>query len=974
MFPIFSSVNRDIYANINSSGKGLSPFGGTALASSELVSFVRLISGTGGGLIMASNNVSIPVVSEIKNPKYDKNGNLINFTNNPSSYGSRYRSGMLGYDWKQNPVFPFSTPNNGDLVLRPSPLITDLQVTEGKDQISRHAKLVIKCFSLAQAEMIQEYCMEPGHSLLIEYGWNTDRAMAQLIDVVGPGNKILSSDEIAFQAANENLNAGVLHEKRIGSFGDYDSFFGFIVGGDMSSEGDIFVLTVNLRGMPGLPTYLQLHQNINKISETKDKAGKVTERKVNNLPEAPPYSQADIENNSYSLQNQGLRRWKWLYNKLPATRQTFEVQGFINQINNNPNSRVGYWDLINFDYVVSNDIINYTNDDWLDSLKQSVGLQKEFSVGGVPIEKERLVSENRYIRFSKVIDILNSNNGLATYKVGNKEVTVKIENNGHIGAFPGIFSTKASKLLIPGVIPNFQEYYLNVNSVNANNVINSPYIDNSINISYQVSKGPLAIASFNQTNAPWNNITPPSFLTGNSTATNVASIVTDKISFVQYSTDKKGLRPAFIDPKDPQKGTYMGYTEVDGYYGELGNLYINFNVFFEALKNSSNKSIREVLMDMLNEMSSAVNSFWNFQLAEQTDKDGNIILKIIDENWAGQNTATIRNFFHAGEKSVFLEANLSIDIPSEMTNQIILKRQDYISNPDSKTIDVGGIFSKSSDKFFKGVEFVKNKGVQQNTAGNTNKGSTPTINQQVQGLKAQVAAEMAKCKPKPQNLGFWNKLFVSYGQSMGGKYEMYVNPAGEDVYTKFTPSAQQAIAVAANPDLFKEITPADTPAGRAFGKLLDDLQQAEATADDQNKTTITANLSKIDVVPNPEKFNIIPNSLEISVSGISAFNDNFKIYCCDDTQLFDIIKNNAFEDYGLKQLKATSHPLPIKYSFKILGKSGLRRGDVFNVWGIPKKYRDFGFFQIVEIEQTLSGNTWTTSVTGQFRQQTQPKP
>jgi hypothetical protein len=969
MFPLFSSINRDIYANINSSGKGLSPFGNTQLASSELVPFIRLISGTGDGLIMESNP-NVPIISDSATPTFDSNKNIISVKSTPSVYGNKYISGMLGVNWQMKPVFPFTTPYTGDLVLRPSPIITDLEVREGKDQISRHAKLVIKCFSLAQAEMVQEYCMEPGHSLLVEYGWNSDRAQAQLIDVKNSNGTPLTSDDISFQAANENLNVGVLDEKRIKSGGDYDSFFGFVVGGDMTSEGDIYVLTVNLRGMPGLPTYLQLHQNINKITETKDKTGKVTERKVNNLPEAPPYSQADIENNSYSLQNQGLRRWKWMYNKLPATRQTFEVQGLINEITNNANSRVGYWDLINFDYVVSNEVFDYANDNWLDSLKQQIGLEKEFSVSGVAIEKERLVSQNKYIRFEKVIEILNRNNGLSTYKVGNKEVTLRIQPNGHIGAFPGIFSTKASKLLIPGIIPNFQEYYLNVNSVNANNVINSPYIDNSINISYQVSKAPLRVASFNQNNLPWNTI-PNQFVGTNSTATNVASVVTEKISFVQYSSDGKGLRPALIDPKNPAQGTYMGYTETDGYYGEIGNLYINFNIFVEALKNSSNKSIREVLMDMLNEMSSAVNSFWNFQLVEQTDNNGNIILKIVDENWSGKNSSTIRNFVHSGEKSVFLEANLSIDIPSEMTNQIILKRQDYISNPDSKGIDIGGIFSKNSDKFFKGVEFVKNKGVQQNTAGNTNKGTNPNINQQVQGLKAQVAAEMAKCKPKAQKLGFWNKLFVSYGQAMGGKYETFVNAAGEDVYTKFTPSPQQAIAVAANPDLFKEITPADTPSGRAFGKLLDDLQVAEATADDQNKTTITANLNKIDVIPNPEKFTVSPDALDIASKGISYFNDNFKIYCCDDTQLFDIIKNNAFEDYNLKEIKATSHPLPIKYSFKILGRSGIRRGDVFNIWGIPKKYRDFGFFQIVEIEQTLLGNTWTTSVTGQFRQQKQ---
>ena len=87
--------------------------------------------------------------------------------------------------------------------------------------------------------------------------------------------------------------------------------------------------------------------------------------------------------------------------------------------------------------------------------------------------------------------------------------------------------------------------------------------------------------------------------------------------------------------------------------------------------------------------------------------------------------------------------------------------------------------------------------------------------------------------------------------------------------------------------------------------------------------------------------------------------------------MFDVLKNNAFEEYNKTEKDYTSHPLPIKYSFKILGKSGLRRGDVFNVWGIPKKYREYGFFQITEITQTLTENMWTTSVVGQFRQQTQ---
>ena len=135
------------------------------------------------------------------------------------------------------------------------------------------------------------------------------------------------------------------------------------------------------------------------------------------------------------------------------------------------------------------------------------------------------------------------------------------------------------------------------------------------------------------------------------------------------------------------------------------------------------------------------------------------------------------------------------------------------------------------------------------------------------------------------------------------------------------------------------------------------------------ETALSTNLEKIDIVPNPYAgvdYPFSPGSIDPKTS-FTEFNKSFKIYCCEDTQLFDIIKNNAFEKYG--GIEKTSHPLPIKYTFKILGKSGIRRGDTFNIVGIPKKYRDYGFFQITEIEQSLEDNKWYTNVTGQYFQQ-----
>ena len=51
-----------------------------------------------------------------------------------------------------------------------------------------------------------------------------------------------------------------------------------------------------------------------------------------------------------------------------------------------------------------------------------------------------------------------------------------------------------------------------------------------------------------------------------------------------------------------------------------------------------------------------------------------------------------------------------------------------------------------------------------------------------------------------------------------------------------------------------------------------------------------------------------------------------------------------------------------------MGKSGIRRGDVFNIIGIPERYARHGYFQVINIEQQIEGNLWTTKITGQYRQ------
>ena len=886
-YPIFTEINTDIYNNINSIGQG-----GAAIIQNKAVNatshypWLRVISGGGGtGCIMYSNP-DVPLIMKTTEVK-DKDGK-VTYVNSPSSYGNQKTSGMIGYDWKGTPIYPDNTIGIGNFVLKPSPVITGLEIKEGKDQISREGNLTIKCFSLGQCEAIQKYFMEPGHSLLIEYGWSSAQSLKQLIDVTtSPGN-------IPTLVADANLNQDALHKKRVDSKGEYDSFFAFIVGGNTTSEGDDFTIVVKLRGMPGLPTFLQLQKNINPIVVIRDAKGKKLSSAVTAIPTATPFGESEI-NIAASAPGvtSGERRYKWMFNDLPAIRQTPEVKAIVKNVSVK-NTDYGYWDLINFDYSVSEELKKFSSSGWT--------LSWPFYKGGGDIElkdasisKDKIISKNRYIQFALAIKILNSNNGLTSYQVGNKKIEVKIDSKARIGAFPGIFSTRASKLLIPGKIPNFYSFYLSSDNVDAKEILKtSKFIDNSI-------YGRAWVFDATQNKEVLQNYW---------------------YSFVQ---DSDLTPPAGVS----------GHHEIAGYWGRLEHLYINFDLFVNIMKNSANKSIREVLMELLNEMSAAANSFWNFQLVEKVGPTGDITIGIIDENWGGVNIYSPKVFAHSGEASKFLEADLDINIPAEMTMALISRRLGYTSNPDMHILQPIGAFSEFPDKFLTKVNYSETP---PDKAGNPNQDAAVT---NAEELKKQIEAQ--------------RKTFILEEAIAGYQViSQYKNSAGDIIYSTIIDGASGTITT-----LYDK-----GPSGQAFEKLINDLADAEENVKINVQMAVENNLKKIDIVPNPYNASVNSDALQAG-AGFTAFNNNFKIYCCDDTQLFDILKNNAFLAYPSDK---TSPPLPIKYSFKILGKSGLRRGDIFNIAGIPRKYAEHGFFQIINIEQNIQGSLWTTSITGQYRQ------
>jgi hypothetical protein len=887
-FPQLSNIDSKIVDNLKFGTKA-------GLNASQRVCWIRVFSGakTGAaeGLIISSN-----MNYGTFNPSTTNNAGFV--------YGNSVSGGTFGNTWAGGALLSAGGP------LRPSPGITGLQIKEGKDQISRECTLSLECFSLEQMELMQRYFLEPGYSLCIEYGWNSNVGLAQKMPNIGTAG-------ILAAAASRNLNGNNLHQRRIDSLGDYDTFLGFIVGGNVQSDDDKWKISVKLRGAPGMPTFLQSQNKTLKINSD----GTIEEK------EGEPilYDVADTISPAAGEDVRKNRRFKNMYNQLPTTRQIQAVRDLLTT------NKVNWYDFINFDAAVNKAITTYSSPGWWASTFTSAS--ETVTVGKAKIEKEKLFSTNKYIRFELAIDILNRNGEFSDYILAGKKLPITIDiSNAKIGAFPNMFSTKDSKLIIPGYMPDFSAYFLNSGVIS------------------QKAGGRFEVTG-------------------------------DEESPYEVVDNKLPTVGAFVETADTSLGP--SHTEKGNYWGYLKNLYINFEVFRSKLE-QKNKTIREVLLDMLNEMSSAVNSFWNFQVVEQQDKDGNIILSVVDENWIGKKEGSSVNFFHSGPFSVFLDANIDIALPSEMTNQIISRRLSLANNPDEPIVGVGGFFESSTDLFLRDYT---------DSNGNQRKILTEEEKKAKDAADAEAAKEAAEADKIPPSQKTQAQIDASNARDSEINKEKNTLAAerrqlrrdldlvdgtglfdpdidGDEVldYAKKAEIEAKIKSLDAKTAALDAEKVANKSAREVLDKQKDEQEAIEKDEDGENAAkAIGANLEKIDVVP---KLNLdtLPDAIG-DITDTDVLKTNFQIFCMDDEPLFDRLKNDAFANKNSgTTAKGLSHPLPIKYTFKVLGTSGFRRGDTFNIIGIPSKYAKHGLFQITEIEHNVSGMAWTTSVTGQYRQ------
>ena len=819
MWPKLSNIRVNIANTIKS-------YANNNVEASKLNAWIRVFSGANSGLILQSNT----------------NFKLFAAAGEASIYGNSERSGTIGRTWGTGTVVA-----DVGRVLRPSPVITSFSSKEGQDQISRTCEFSIMCFSKQQLEKIQTYFMEPGFSVAVEWGWNTERGTGGLVSTGGGAGAILN------QIADATLNNDSIDAKRSNANGEYDIFLGFIIGSTVTNEGENFKVDVKLRGAPSLPTYLQTH---NKIQVVKSGITPDPDKSKQLYKESELLAEGAAANSDSSAEEPVAvreRRFKTMFNDLPAFRQTESVKSLKDTVTKH--------DFVNFDRTITKKIDEFVTQKKYIFFEETVQVSVEG--GTIDVSKEKLFSPNKYIRFELAVNILNKMGEVDSYVIGDKKVSFNLNiNDTVIGAFPMMFSTKASKLAIIGLVPFFTKaYFLNPGEVG------------------QYKNGNL------------------SFSSGGS-------------SYLATPLMAKGEKAHMFPKSSPLDGK-NGYKARRYYWGYLKDLYVNFDMFKSKVE-QKNKNIREILEDILNEMSSAVNSFWNFQIVEGTDANGDIIITVIDENFIGENpNGPPLTFIHSGVGSPFLNSSLDISIPADMAGKIINSRLGTDSQPDMQNITIGNLFSAEKDLFLQ-----KRLSDEQAQTAAAEKAAADEKTAKIEKVRARIAELKAKTdRTNADDVELSNKQ-VELG-------------------------------------------------------ILD----PSAAAPDPNaaSSTLSANIAKLDIVPRPTVTSIptlgadtIGDVVRGKVAADKATTSIFCSYCFDDTDFFDKIKNYWFKNGAGP--RGLSQPLPIKYSFTILGNSGIRRGDTFNIVGIPDKYAQNGLFQVSGVEHSISGMRWETTIEGIYRQ------
>lgn len=574
----------------------------------------KAISGLSAYVIVAS--YAAPGLVITSNPQWPLIGG------GKSIYGTIDTNGSVGTTLGGGEVAPSKRLDQGQ-GLRPIPIVTNMEVEEqnaddGASNFSRQAKFTIRCFSLGQMETVTQHFLEPGISIFLQWGWNTTNGSI-------PWGTSVARASLLKDFSNTN-------QHRFNTKGESDTYLGFVTGGEVTMNNDYWDITVNCRGFLELPAYVGAADNGKTASQ---KAGHGAQPPV--LPEPLEYSGNEISAET----DIGRKRFMICFNELPSNKRTAVVKGLESKL-----SDVG--NFINFDTGVADAINSTTKQGFWAGLFGADVTVRFGSAEAELAEDTKIITEERYIRFGALMQIINANE-LEGLKLGPGVLPFAIRSDRTAcSAFERVFSTDKTKLFIPNPHTPAADF----TAIAANGGVQTDFSGDADN--------------------------------------RVSSKSGTKVLFPEVVLVGKEFKVTGFEPMVKQN--YQA--------GWLDNLYVNFD-FVKKILETKSLAIKDALYQILNGMSGAAGSIWDFQIVDLPNENNINQLHIVDNNLS-YGTTHNNPFVATGTNSPFLEVGISMDISGQMANQIMLEKNQAAYN--SSMPPVKGLFlAKVNDLLQTGV-------------------------------------------------------------------------------------------------------------------------------------------------------------------------------------------------------------------------------------------------------------------------------
>lgn len=453
------------------------------------------------------------------------------------------------------------------------------------------------------------------------------------------------------QMAKFNIYDYVIR-KRINSKGTYDGFMGQTTGGSLQmGDDETYIVDVELVTIGEIPAYLQTQKGSIRKRDAQD----ADEDSTTGLLYDTEEIERARENN-----NIGESLFKQMFNRLPPHKRTEQVKALLEKKDMFGNPFKTQYNFINMDEEIRSILMEDINKIKVDGKKIKIpdGIE--------------LFSDQGFIRLELAFEILNASavnlESVAAKGCSVKTYSYKIQTrNVIIRGHKHMFSLDESKLYIPN--PNLPDFGLKtvLIATDENELKAFPDLENTIN------------------GNPWRE-----FATG------------QKYTF----PSQENLTPE-TQNIDVIEGAIIQRADAHT-WGFLNNLYINFD-FFLSVINRSNYVVKDCYYELLNGLSNACNSLWQFEITESPDNEKKIGsnsdkplgLTVQDFSFLGKvsskDISQIAIFDPIGSNSPFLSFNINMDIPAAMKNSILGERASLTTNVDGKEPKIGFLFKGQPD-------------------------------------------------------------------------------------------------------------------------------------------------------------------------------------------------------------------------------------------------------------------------------------